>query len=401
MTTLADLFDDILDKTRNSTTGALDNNKRTRAVNRVLDDLQDTGDWDFTKRTATFFFIDGVSEYNLQDYVGTNAQDLDGSTSVNDFKSPYDLKVIDEAGRSLDFRDVKEVREKLRRNRISNVLDYGVDNNLLVINYPKQLSSQLHNCDSLTANGTVAASGDATNLTIDTVIFAEGAGALNFDVTAGTSLIITFTDINQVDLESLQNRSHLLLKADLPTITNFTSIRARWGSDASNYFEKTETAPAGNRTLATGRNTFAFRWADATQTGTPDVEKIDYIQIVITFSASTTDTDFRLDDIRIAKEVEMELDYYSLAMVKDTAGDFQIGFNPTAVTQTDELLGPESRRTVVQGATYELFEIIGGKSNRDRTDSFKIYETKKVDLLKRVGHRLRRPTRVLKFQRRK
>ena len=398
--TLANLLADILDKTRNSTTGALDNSKRTRAINRVLEDLQDTGDWEFTKRTKTFFFIDGVSEYNLEDYVGTNAQDIDGSTSVNDFKNPYDLKPVDEAGRSLDFKDVKEVREKIRRNRISNVLDYGVDNNLLVINYPKQISAQLHNCDSLTANGVVSASGDAINLTIDTVEFQEGSGSVNFDVSAGNSLVITFTDFNAKDLETLQNKSHFLFRQFLPTITNFTSIKAEWGDDGSNNWSKTETVPAANQTLATGWSRWAFRWADATENGSPTPTSINFVRITITFSSAITDTDFRIDDIRIGKEVEFDLDYYSLAMVKDTDGDFQIGFNPDDVTQTDVLLGPESKLTVESGSFYELFTIIGGKSERDRTDSFKIYEKKKVDLLKRVGHRLRRPSKVLNFQRR-
>jgi hypothetical protein len=391
---LSSLLTELSEKTRNSTTGALDNSKRTRAFNRTLEDLQDYADWEFTKRTKTFYFIDGVTEYNLKDYVGASCQDNDGSTAILDFKNPYDLKPKDD--KSLDYKEVKAVRENIRRSRY--IYEYGVDNGLLVIGYPKQVSSSLHDCNSLTALGTITASGDATNLTLDDIEYKQGSGSLNFDVSAGTSLVITFALTTPLDLESLQNKSHLTLKAYLPTITNFTSIAVKWGSDASNYWTKTETLPAGQASLATGWNTFAFRWADATETGTPVVTAIDYIQVTITYSSATTDTDFRLDDIRVGKEVEMELDYYSLAMVKDSAGDYQLEFNGDSVTQTDLLLGEsQARRCVLQGATYECFEMIGGKSERDRTDSYKMYERLKLDLLKKCGHRIRRPSRVINF----
>ena len=396
MVQLTDILAEVKEKNRNSTTGALDDTKRTRSVNRILEDLQDFADWEFTKRSKTFYFIDGVSEYSLENYVGATCQDNDGATAILDFKNPHDLRPED--GRSLDYKEAKAVRENIRKNKF--IKEYGVDNGLLIIGYPKQVSAQLHNCDSLTANGTWAASGDATNLTIDTQTFEEGSGALNFDVSAGTSLILTNSTLTSKDLTSLQNKSHIVMKVYLPTITNFTSIAVRFGSSSTAYWEKTETVPAGNATLKAGWNTFAFRWADATETGSPDVTAIDYMRIVLTYSAATTDTDFRIDDIRIGKEVEMTLDYYSLAMVQDASGDYQLEFNPDSVTLTDTLLGDSTaRRAVIQGANYELFEIVGGKSERDRTDSFKIYENTRMNLFKRAGHRVRRPTRVLNFAR--
>ena len=392
---LSALLTEVTEKTRNSTTGALDNSKRTRALNRVLEDLQDYADWEFTKRPKTFRYISGVSEYNLKDYVGCSCQDNDGSTAILDFKNPYDLRPVNEAGDSLVYKDVKGVRENIRRNHFMK--EYGVDNELLVVNYPRQSSNQVHNCDSLTANGTWAASSGATNLTIDGIEYKEGSGSLNFDVSAGTTLVLTNSTFNALNLEQLKNKSQVTMQVYLPTITNFTSIKVRLGSSASLYIEKTETTPAGNRTLQTGWNTFAFRWASATDTGV-DATAIDYIQITITYSGSTTATDFRIDDIRVAKEVEMELDYYSLAMVKDSAGDYQLEFNADSVTQTDTLLGGSiARRCVIQGGAYECFSMIGGKSERDRTDSYKEYQDQKNTLLKRAGNRIRRPSRVLNF----
>ena len=57
--TLANLLAELPEVTRASTSGALDNTKRTRAINRILEDLQDFGDWNFTRRTKAFDFIDG------------------------------------------------------------------------------------------------------------------------------------------------------------------------------------------------------------------------------------------------------------------------------------------------------------------------------------------------------
>lgn len=393
---LSEILSEVTEKNRNSTSGALDNAKRTRAINRILEDLQDFADWEFTKRTKTFYFIDGINEYNLKDYVGCSCQDNDGATSILDFKNGYDLRPIGVTGRSLGLKEVKDVREKIRRNAVT--FEYGVENGTLVVNYPRQISAEIHNCDSLTSNGTWTASGDASNLTIDSVILESGSGALNFDTVAGTSLILTNSTLSSKDLEALQNKSHLTMKVWLPTITNFTSIRVRLGSSSGDYWEKTETAPAGNKTLQAGKNTFAFRWASSTQTGSPDFSAVDYIQIVITYSGATTATDFRIDDIRLGTEVEMELEYYSLAMVKDTAGDYQLEFNPDSVTMSDELLGGSvARSTVSTGAIHECFEIIGGKSERDRTDSWNKYLAKRTDLLKRAGNRIRRPSRVLNF----
>lgn len=392
---LTALLTEVTDVARNSTTGALDNNKRTRAFNRVLLDLQDYADWDFTKRTKTFYFIDGVNEYSLENFVGCTCQDNDGSTSINDFKNPYDLRTID-ANSPFKYKEVKDVRYDIRYNRTA--YKYGVDNDTLVVNFPRQVSAQLHNCDSLTANGTWTASGDATNLTADSVGYKEGSASLNFDVSAGTSLILTNSTLSSKNLTQLQNKSHFVLWVYLPTTTNFTSVGLRFGSSASAYWEKVETLPAGSNALVVGWNRFAFRWADATQTGSPDVTAMNYLRVALTYSASTTDTDFRIDDIRVGQETEMELEYYSKAMVQDVAGDHQLEFNASAVTGTDTLLGDtDARRTLIKGAEMELFHIIGGKSQRDLDNARNDYEKKKVDLLKKSGHRLRKPAKTLNF----
>jgi hypothetical protein len=396
---LSELLTELPEVTRNSTSGALDNSKRTRAINRILQDLQSEADFEFTRRTKTFYFIEGVSEYSLENYLDCVCEDNDGSTDVLDFKNAYDLRPISVTDKSLSGpKDPKEVRENIRRGRYLG--EYATDNELLIVGYPRQVSAIVNNCDSLTEDGAWAASGDASNLTVDDQEYKEGAGSLNFDTTSGTSLVITNSSLSSRDLETLQNKSHFVMWVYLPTITAFTSIKLRWGSSAADYWEKTETVPAGSTDLAVGWNRFAFRWAEATESGSPDATAVDYLQITLTYSSATTDTDFRIDDIRVGKEVEMEFEYYSLAMVMQTDGDYQLEFNADSVTMTDILLGGNTARNcVIEGAKHECFEIIGGKSERDRTDSYDKYLAKRNSLIKKVGHRLRRPARRLNFKR--
>ena len=234
---LSALLSEIPEKTRNSTTGALDNTKRTRAINRVLEDLQDFGDWNFTIRSKTKTLTEGTFSYSLlTDFVCT-CYDNDGTATLTDFKNPKSLRptTADYYAKPFMLRDIETVRQNIRENKALN--EYAIQGDEILINH------------------------------------------------------------------------------GLPTGTSVT------------------------------------------------------------------------------------LEYYSLAMVQKTNNDYQLEFNPDAVTQTDKLLGGViARRCVVQGASYELFEIIGGKSERDRTDSFKIYQTKKVELLKKCGHRLRRQGKVLNFQ---
>lgn len=393
---LGDLLIELSETPRNSTTGALDNGKRTRAINRTLQDLQDYADWIPTKRTVEFEFIQGLNEYSLENFVGASCFDNDGLTTIPDFKSPYDLRFKDIKTTEFKYKEKDEMLYALRRGK--NVHEYTAENGMLYINYSGLAAAQLHACDSLTALGTVAVSGNATNLTLDEVNYEEGSGAFNFDVSAGTSLILTINLTTPLDLETLENRAFLTLFADLPTVTNFTSMAVKFGSSATDYWAKTETRPASKADLTTGRSKWAFKWADATQTGTPDASAIDYIQITITYSGATTATDFRIDDIRMSESETMELEYFSLAMVETASGSMQLEFNADDVTQTDLLRGGiQLRRSVVQGSTYELFEIIGGKSERDRTDSYKKYERQLKMEFAKCGYKLRRPTKIANF----
>lgn len=396
---LSRLIDEINDNVRNSVSSSLDNPKRVRAINWVLDDLNDFADWDPSVRTVEFDFVGDLFEYSLLNHVATTSNPMVGSTAVSDFKNPKDLRLVDIRHEIFQYISSKDVRNHIRQKR--EIDEYGIEGDRLIVNNRVPRSSSVHACDSLTADGTWSAAGDASNLTLDEVNFKQGAGSLNFDVTAGTSLQVQNTTMSPVrDLSDFENKGYISLWVYLPTITNLTNVGLRWGNDlTANYWNLTQTAPFVG-TLQTGWNRFAFKWEDATVTGSPNAATVDSIRITITFSAATTDTDFRIDDIQVGEIESAELDYYSLSLVQTSAGTRKINFNPDSVTLTEELIDVRMKDVVVEGASYRLLHIVGGRREKDENSFFTSYEKKKAQLRTALGHRPRRPLRIIKFMRR-
>jgi len=141
-----------------------------------------------------------------------------------------------------------------------------------------------------------AASGDASNLTLDTTNEIRGAGALNFDMSAYSSGVgkLTYTGSSTVDISSTKGYLGLWVKFPTGYTTNLTSIRVRLGNDASNFYMWTITNPTANT------NSFIkLNYADASTTGTVTDTAIDFFEVEVTTSAGYAGyTDFIIDDIR-------------------------------------------------------------------------------------------------------
>ncbi len=396
MIKLSDLFNEINDIIRNSATGTLGNSKRTRAVNWVLRDLQNLADWKPLRTEVDFEYIGGVHEYSIKDYIGATTLDKDGSTTVSDFKNPYQLRLNDEGHDIFNYFQAKDVRRHINNDKYIN--EYAIDGDTLIVNYPQSTAKRVHNCDSLTANGTWEAKDDGSNLTLDEVVYKQGDGCLNLDVSAGTQISVENDDFTAQDLEGFKNNSYWLVWVYLPTISDFSNITLQWGSSSANYWEKAEQTPLKGD-LQTGWNLFAFKWEDSTETGTPDVENIDYLKLSINYSSSTTDTDFRIDDIRVSKTETMTLTYFAESMVYDSDDNKKTTFNDTNVSLDEYLVDDDFSNVIVEGASYRLNKIQGGQRESDMTDAKDNYFTLRQQLMNEKGVKTRRPIRKLKFMR--
>lgn len=210
-------------------------------------------------------------------------------------------------------------------------------------------SITLHNCDSLTANGTWAADtsgSDATNLTLDEVNKKEGAGALNFDADVSQSVnnfsAVSNSTLTALDLSNYSNSGTAFMWVYLPDVTYITSLTFRWGSSSSAYYSNTATTQFNGQAFRNGWNEVGFDWASASTTGSPDSTAVDYLYLRVTYSASQgDDTDFRLDFIRMDNPEITELNYYSTSFVENNAGttqsdEFSAGDDRSLLKDTDD-----------------------------------------------------------------
>jgi hypothetical protein len=348
---------DLLASTSNIKTSTA---SRQRALNRALDIMQLKGAWIFTNRRQTFDYIPSVEDYNLRTYIG-----------VTDFKELYqiwkkDIPIVD-ARRIQGRRHIKRHNKTVTRTGADEIGQKMKDqDHYLSLNLREGNTAVIDRLSSLTADGTWSASDDAVSLAADTNEFERGSGSLKFNIDVSNSAnnyaTIANTTKTAQNFTQKEDRSYLTLDFYSPT-TSITSIELRWGSDSSNYWTKTETAPIDTASFQTGWNLMAFSWQDATQTGSPDVENVDTYLIRINYAASLTDqTNARISYLTIDDRTQLDMEYFSQHMVKDTNGTYQSRFEAS----TDELLAPDEVKAAVVELAY--FEVLRKARTTNQTD---------------------------------
>jgi hypothetical protein len=280
--------------------------------------------------------------------------------NIYDYGAPSDLKgekVIDlrkQVGRPsyekwslVDEKDFDR-RKELTYYKVA-VRDESFSKLLRIDGLPNTKKSTIHNCDSLTANGTWAAVGgtDASNLTIDTNNYITGNGSINFDMAKGAATgAIELTGATQVDLTDHDEKGSLFAWVFIPdysdaegdTVTNFI---LRWGNDSSNYWSRTITTANDGTTFKDGWNLLRFDWNGATETGTVAPATIDYLRLTVTKSTSLeADTDWRIDDVICVSGELYDVVYYTKYGWQTSAGAYIEESTATTdllVADTDEI----------------------------------------------------------------
>lgn len=241
------------------------------------------------------------------------------------------------------------------------------------INQATQNGPTLNECDSITANGTWAVGGDATNLTTDTINYVSGSGSLNFDVTGvGTTAYLENATMTAIDLTNFDEQGSLFAWVYMPVV--ITDATLRWGNDSSNYWSRTVTS-AQNGSFQIGWNLIRFDWNGATETGTVSPASIDYLRMTITYDGNA-DTDYRLDSIVCRQGSIYEIVYYSKYIFRDsTTGLFQ----ERILSDDDEInLDTESRNLLLyKTAELAAQQIQGEDSGFDYSFFTKKYDTAK------------------------
>jgi len=329
------LTDEVQRRIRDKTGGTYEETDIQQSLNRCIRFLQNDHGMYPAKNRQDINVFPGIYEYPLP-------SDFHDIISIQDRGNP--IRVTRKAPYEFWLRLEQE------DNMVAIDTIYG-DRFLLLRRASAGSRKVLHNCDSLTANGTWAVdsgSSDATNLTADTVNKKKGSASLNFDLDVSQSgndyAEIQNSTMTALDLSAYADTGYVFAEVYIPNNTNISSFTMTWGSDASNTYAATVTTQHNGQSFRNGWNTLGFAWEGSTQTGTPVDTAIDYLAFRVTYTSSQTDdTDFRVDNIRIANPQNLEIHYYSSRFVKSNAGalqdDFQSGDDYSLLaTMDDDLL---------------------------------------------------------------
>jgi hypothetical protein len=278
-----------------------------------------------TRRSAR---IENAIYDKVYNYIAPS--DLKGVTKI------IDIRPIGERSNEdyLDGRFPVEFDIKKKENTVTVEMVNGVK----TLRLSKVLTprTQLFDANSLTLSGTVASSGDVTDLEIDTLNYISEGGALKFNLSGATGQgIITIPLNTAIDLSDMEGLGALFHWFKFPLASALTNVKIRWGNDSSNYFTATVTAPHDRTAFESDAWTLLRgNWSSAVETGTVDSEEIDWLQIEINYTSGTARNGVQIDDITAAKGQAWEVVYYSDKLFKSAAGTYLS--LPTA--ETDSLI---------------------------------------------------------------
>lgn len=306
------------------------------AANDAIDILLTKGNYSSLRRKKIVSYLDDEPDYDIENDLG-----------IEDYKEVDDLRPVDNPYTEWEYRNEKIFAERESRGFKAN--EYCVEERngrdiLRILDHSSNKSSVvLHTCDSLTAVGTwTVLTSDATNLTLDESRFKEGSGCLNFDIDVSASAfnyagVELSTAMTAVDISGYQNIGRFRFDLDLQKLTTtqlgyITNAELRVGSSSSDYLAMTATSPVDPGGWMNNWNRVSFNWEDGAETGTPDYENMDYLAVILNYSASMTDaTDIRVDEIKLFEPEDLELLYFSGYMVAPTSSSstFQERFSTT------------------------------------------------------------------------
>ena len=310
-----------------------------RLVNRAVQFVIGDMDLRSTKRRAYLSPYINNEQFDYQapaDLKGWSVVDL---RRLNDRKSNVRFKVVP----TEEFDRLKKSGGLAGRNLIA-IEESDFLKKIRVTTEESASQATLHACDDIDADGTWAASGSASNLTEDTDNYVEGAASLNFDIAASyTSALLTNPDFTAIDISDYETGGSVFVRVWIPSTTGLTSFKLRVGSSASAYFERTVTVTNENLAFHTGWVMLRFDFNAATETGTVDMDNIDYLRLeVVGDGTAAATTDWRIDHVVARRGIPHELIYYTKYGWQSSAGAYLE--ESTAATDlincdTDEYMG--------------------------------------------------------------
>jgi hypothetical protein len=217
-----------------------------------------------------------------------------------------------------------EVNKKLGMLAIR---DYNGSRILKIVSGVDSNSVLLSELDSLTSGGgTWEAFGDAETLTADDADFVKGAGSIKWNISSagGTTAGIKNSSLDSTDLSDyFGGTSSFFIWAKINSATNLTNYILRFGSDSSNYYQKTITTQHDGTAFKAGWNLLRFDISSLTTVGSPDETDITYAAIYMTKTAGKiSESDYKFDWLIVKKGVIHDVDYYTKYGWQNSSGTY-------------------------------------------------------------------------------
>lgn len=207
---------------------------------------------------------------------------------------------------------------------------------------PRVMLSPMSDADDFTA------SGSASTPITDTVNYYEAPAAIRTTLTGASTGILT-TSFDAVDLTDYEGVGVVFLAIQTPSAANLTSIEARIGSSAADYFSVTETEGFLGAWTANDWLLVAFDLAGASETGSVDIENVDYAQIRINHAATLTN--FRLGGLFVSMPSLNEIVFQTAAIFKNLT----TGTLSTSITSDNDQI-------ILNDAAYSIYELESAKT---------------------------------------
>lgn len=375
---------------------APDKTKRINAINNVVQDLY-----------AKFDIESGIREYIF--YAIANGEAMELTTDVPDFKKVKDLRYLAESKHTQEFSDTEDdlFATHIGSGRLLD--EYSIvynDGKLFAkINTAEGTTAkQIHSMGDLTVNGTWSADtfdSDAEDIETTTVGTLNQSEVIKFDIDVSQSAnhyaLISNSDMSATDLSNYVNLGRLRFWIYLPSVTNFTSVEARWGSSDSAYWNNTTTTQANGTALIAGWNRIEIDWNGATENGTVDNENIDYFTFKLNYeSGFTNQVNIKIEEVTMYLPTPFKLKYYTYYTSKTASGTFQ---EDLTTTNNDELLLPKRYKDlVVSGAVEKLLPMaLGDDGELQVRRAEKNYREERNNLKLDIGNAPKKPSRKIKI----
>jgi hypothetical protein len=237
-------------------------------------------------------------------------------------------------------------RMKLLRNS-SPIVTFVHKSGVPVIRIAQNYTIPKITIDPMTDITGWTASAGASNLIADNSVYYQRPASLRFNLanTFGVSAtgILEKTLTSSIDLSTYKNVGNVFLAANFPDTSVITNVELRIGNDGSNYYSVTQTTGFIGSMPENEFGLIQFDLSAATETGTVDMTKIDYVDIIITYNGATQ-TNVRLGDLFIALPLPVQMTYRTTAIFKNSAGAISM-----TITDDNDII-------LLNAAAYNIFQ---------------------------------------------